>query len=92
MQIHGPAHLHSAQAINAPHRTAAAQPTETTSRLAEVDQLDISHEADMISRLQDASDIRADRVATIRAQIEAGIYETGDKLDIALDRMLDEWG
>jgi negative regulator of flagellin synthesis FlgM len=92
MQIHGPAHLHGTQAINAPHRAAATQPAETTGRLVEADQLDISHEADMISRMQDTSDIRADRVAAVRAQIEAGVYETSDKLDIAVDRLLDALG
>jgi negative regulator of flagellin synthesis FlgM len=92
MQINGPAHLHTAQSINAPHRTPAppAGPSSTTNR--EVDQLDISQEADLVSRVHDAPDIRADRVAEIRAQIESGVYETDDKLDIALNRLLDEIG
>lgn len=46
----------------------------------------------MISRLSDVSDVRADRVAAIRAQIQAGTYETGDKFAIAVDRLLDEIG
>jgi negative regulator of flagellin synthesis FlgM len=54
------------------------------------DQLDISREADMVSRIRDIPDIRADRVAEIRAAIEAGTYETSDKLDIAVGRLLDE--
>ena len=36
--------------------------------------------------------IRTDRVAQIRQAIEAGTYETQDKLDIAIDRLLDEIG
>ena len=38
------------------------------------------------------SDIRFDRVAAIKAAIADGSYETPDKLDIALDRLLDRLG
>jgi len=34
-------------------------------------------------------DIRFDRVSAIRTAIAAGTYETAEKLDIALDRLLD---
>ncbi len=56
-----------------------------------VDQLDISSEAKMLSQLKVAGEIRADRVADIRAQIETGVYETQEKLDVAVSRMLDEF-
>ena len=92
MQINGPTHLHGPQAINSPHAAKASRPTPRADAPREVDQLDISHEADLVSRIRDLPDIRADRVAEIRAQIESGAYETNDKLDIALDRLLDEMG
>jgi anti-sigma28 factor (negative regulator of flagellin synthesis) len=92
MQIHGPSNVHGAQPINAPHRSSAPQATPQTDGFATVDQLDISREADMASRLQDIPDIRTERVAAIRAQIEAGTYETEDKLDSAVSRLLDEIG
>jgi anti-sigma28 factor (negative regulator of flagellin synthesis) len=38
------------------------------------------------------ADIRLDRVAAIRAAIADGSYDTADKLDIALDRLLDRLG
>jgi negative regulator of flagellin synthesis FlgM len=44
----------------------------------------------MVSRVRDLPDIRAERVAEIRAAIEAGVYETDEKLDIAVGRLLDE--
>ena len=37
-----------------------------------------------------SNDIRTDKVASIRAQIEAGQYESDDKLEIAADRLLDD--
>lgn len=93
MQIQGPAHVHGPQAINAPHQVrpapTAEKPTEQTPTTG-VDQLDISPEADLISRVRETPEIRADRVAQIRAEIAAGVYETDEKLDVALDRLLDE--
>ncbi len=91
MQINGPSHLHGAQSLQGPHRAqgpVAKQPTDATQG---ADQLDISPEADLISRVRDVPDIRSDRVAEIRQQIEAGTYETSEKLDIALGRLLDEF-
>ena len=55
---------------------------------APVDQLDISAEAQMMSQ---TNEIRGDRVADIRAQIANGQYETPEKINTALDRMLDEF-
>ena len=69
---------------------AASQATERSGYTTGADQLDISREADMVSRIRDIPDIRADRVAEIRAAIEAGMYETPEKLDIAVGRLLDE--
>ena len=92
MQINGPAQIHGAQPINAPHRTAASQASSPSESQKTVDQLDISREAEMASRIHDVPDTRADKVAEIRAQIEAGVYETDDKLDMAVSRLLDEIG
>lgn len=39
-----------------------------------------------------AGDIRMDRVQSIRAAIADGSYETAEKLDIALDRLLESIG
>ncbi len=90
MQIHGPTHVHGPQSINAPHRMQAPQPAAQSGYVMGADQLDISREADLVSRVRDLPDIRADRVAEIRAAIESGTYETPEKLDIALGRLLDE--
>ncbi|MCA9155884.1 MAG: flagellar biosynthesis anti-sigma factor FlgM [Pirellulaceae bacterium] len=90
MHIHGLSHVHGPQTINAPHRAAAAQPTQTSNYLTGADQLDISYEADLVSRVHELPDIREDRVAQIRAAIESGQYETDDKLEVAVGRLFDE--
>ena len=93
MEIQGPAHVHGAQPINAPHsirRDAAT--TQPASPLGGNDELTISTEGDFLSRISDLPEVRQDRVDQIRQQIANGTYETGDKLDTALDRLLDEIG
>lgn len=57
---------------------------------APVDQLDISAEAQMMSSAATGGEIRADRVADIRAQIANGQYETSEKINAAVNRMFDE--
>ena len=44
---------------------------------------------DAVRAADGASDIRFDRVNAIRASIADGSYETPEKLDAALDRLLD---
>ena len=90
MQIQGPTQVHGPQPINAPHRAQASPPAARSSYATGADQLDISREADMVSRARELPDIRADRVAEIRAAIEAGTYETADKIEVAVGRLLDE--
>lgn len=90
MQIHGPTNVSGAQPINTQHRLHSAQSAAPKPHMTPVDQLDISHEADMVSRARDVPDIRHDLVNRIKSEIEAGTYETEEKLDIAVGRLLDE--
>ncbi|MCA9200937.1 MAG: flagellar biosynthesis anti-sigma factor FlgM [Planctomycetales bacterium] len=92
MKINGPGHIDGAQPIRAPHRTQAADKTASLDSFYGADQVDISPEAQFVSQVHDMPEIRSERVADIRAQIEAGIYETDEKLDVAVGRLLDEIG
>ncbi len=94
MQINGPAHVHGAQGINAPHHASRASQANAAqgNSLAQVDQLDISPEASLAAQVHDLPEIRQDRVAALRSQIESGAYETDEKLDGAIERLLDEIG
>lgn len=92
MQIQGTTQVHGPQPVNAPHRAQATQPAAPSQQVTGADQLDISQEADFVSRVRDLPEIRTDRVAEIRAAISEGKYETDEKIDIALDRLLDEIG
>ena len=90
MEIYGPGQVHGPQSIRAPQRVQPAQADAVDN--TPLDQVDISAEADFVSQIHDLPDIRADRVADIRAQIESGVYETNEKIDIAVGRLLDEIG
>ena len=90
MQIHGPGHVHGPHSISGPHRSFAPREAANSGGVQQLDQLDISPEADLVSRTQELPSIRQERVSEIRAQIEAGTYETPEKLEIALGRLLDE--
>jgi len=90
MYIYGTSQIHAAQPLNPPHRLTPSQSTGGANSSAGVDQLDISPEADFVAQARELPDIREDRVAAIRTQIQSGIYETAEKLDVALSRLLDE--
>ena len=90
MQIQGSYQVHGPQALSGPHRPASAQKPQTAQAPTQTDELDISSEADYVSRTKELPDIRTDRVADIRSQIASGAYETDEKLDLALSRLLDE--
>jgi negative regulator of flagellin synthesis FlgM len=92
MYISGASYVHGAQPINAPHRSYNSQPTAAPSRSFGADEVSISSEADMVSRVRDVPEMRSDKVARIKAQIASGTYETDEKLDMALSRLLDEIG
>lgn len=89
MQIYGPAQLHGAQSISAPHARVSASPQVTSSVYGE-DELQISDAGRLVDMAKQLPDIRQDRVNALRAQIAAGTYETENKLSTALERVLNE--
>ena len=93
MQVYGPAAVHGAQGINAPHSVRPADNTQASRASADVsDVLQLSGPAQAASQLNDIPAIRQDRVDSIRQAIASGTYETPDKLSKALDGLLDEIG
>lgn len=98
MQIFGPFRVSTPQPASV-SRSSSPAPSSAVSRTSQpVDELDLSPDVQHVERAAaaDASSvvegIRFDRVAEIRQQIADGSYETPEKLDFALDRLLDEVG
>jgi negative regulator of flagellin synthesis FlgM len=92
MQIYGPSHLHGPHPINAPHGQRPAQPAERSGATPIADEVEISPAARQAEASQSAGEVREDRVQSIRAQIARGTYETPEKLEVAVARLLDEIG
>jgi negative regulator of flagellin synthesis FlgM len=54
------------------------------------DHVEISPLGQMLDGISQLPDIRHEKVDEIRRQIAANSYESSEKLEVALDRMLDE--
>ncbi len=90
MQIRRTSNVKNTDAVNLSTQnktTSASQPDS-----APVDQLDFSAEAQAMTGNEASSGMRMDRVNDLRAEIASGRYDTSEKLDAALSRMLDEIG
>jgi len=59
-----------------------------TSRNA--DQVEFSSEAQFLSKLAELPDIRQSLVDRVRAEIDSDTYITDDKIDLALDRLVED--
>lgn len=93
MQIYGPTHLHGASPIGGPHGARMTKPASPAASPSSIqDEVQISDAGRMIDRVREMPEIRQDRVNQIRAQIANGTYETPEKLQIALERLLGEIG
>ena len=92
MHIIGPAHLHGPQPIGSPHGPQASKSAQRPDSIQITDELDISDAARLTDLANSAPEIRQERVDAIRTQIAQGAYETPEKLDVAVERLLDEIG
>lgn len=54
------------------------------------DRVDLSEHARHLERLRALPDVRAEKVETIRASIERGTYDTPERMQAAMRRLLDE--
>lgn len=54
------------------------------------DSVELSSQARLLSKLKELPDIREGLVDSVRAQIDAGQYETDERLDTAINGMLED--
>lgn len=66
-------------------------PADPPKQLRATDRLEVSGVGHMLKTLK-SNDVRASMVAQVKQQIEAGTYENDQKLNAAVDRLLDEMG
>jgi anti-sigma28 factor (negative regulator of flagellin synthesis) len=65
-------------------------PADAPKQLPASDRLELSGVSHLLKTLKSNGDVRTDKVAEIKAALEAGTYEDDKKLDIAVDRLLDD--
>jgi len=64
-------------------------PAEAPQQLRGSDRVELSGMSHLLKALK-TNDVRTEKFAEIKAQIEAGQYEDDKKLDAAVDRLLDD--
>ena len=64
------------------------KPGQALSNSVSVDRVEISQIARLMSEVSLLPEVRAEKIAQVRAQIESGAYITPEKLDIAVERLL----
>jgi len=66
-----------------------ASPASDTPSSAITDQVEISDEAQLLNSLEASGEIRLDKVAEIRQKIQQGTYETAEKIEATVERLLE---
>jgi len=56
------------------------------------DRVELSSAAQLLGKLRGLPEVRADLVARVRAQIDAGTYETDARIDAAVDALAEDLG
>ncbi len=90
MQVHGPHGPNGLSPIFPTRSAGGAESIRPTSLEVPRDEIQISPEARLLEEISRTNDIGQGRVDEIRRMIAAGVYETPERLSVALDRLLDE--
>ena len=67
-----------------------AIPADAPKQIPAADRLELSGVSHLLKTLKSNGDVRTDKVAEIKSAIENGTYEDDKKLDVAVDRLLDD--
>ncbi len=54
------------------------------------DRVELSDMAKLLAKMRDMPEVRQDRVDSVRNAIDRGTYETSDRIDLAIDQLLQE--
>jgi len=90
MEVHGAGGMQGPQPIYPRIAAFSVEAGQTVNAGAPRDQVEISPLGQMLDGISRLPEIRHEKVEEIRRQIAGGIYETPAKLELALDRLMDE--
>ena len=88
MEVHGAGSVQGAYPVRSLRPASEVAPPRDVKPIETRDEVEISSAGKMMESLNQS--MRAERLAQIKSAIEAGEYETPDKLEIALERLLAE--
>ncbi len=90
MDVNGPGSIQSSFPIKPAQQNSEVQKPAITKPVSTQDEVEISPAGKMLDTLHQSSELRAERLAQIKSEIDAGTYETPDKLEAALGELLNE--
>ena len=89
MQVHGPHGPQGASPIFPQRPIEPAETARSSGLEAPQDEIQISPEARLLAEISQTHEIRQERIDEIRSMIASGVYETPEKLSIAVNRLLE---
>ena len=92
MDVTGPGSIQGSSPINQVPQTPETKPATESKPVSPRDEVEISSAGKMLDSLSQSPEIRAERLAQIKSEIDAGTYETPEKLEAALEKLLAEIG
>lgn len=92
MDVNGIGSVHSSYPIQRSQPTPDVSKAAETTPISTADQVEISSAGRLLDQAVQTSGLRAERLEQIKAAIDAGTYDTDEKLEAALERLLDEIG
>jgi negative regulator of flagellin synthesis FlgM len=86
--------IHGVHPLGAPNGVDPVQPIQTGAALSGPtgisDIVELSAAAQLVAKVQQLPEIRTELVERVKTEIAAGTYETPERLDIAVSRLMDE--
>lgn len=77
-------------AVRAASNGAARPESHTPPRAVDIDSVELSDRARLLSRLKELPDVRADLIEKARADIASGVYDDPKVFDAALEAMISD--
>jgi negative regulator of flagellin synthesis FlgM len=90
MEVRGLSSASPPSPINRPESTPGVEKPQSAGPVSPKDEVEISAVGKMLDDASRTPGIREQRLAEIKAAIEAGTYETPEKLELALARMVEQ--
>ena len=90
MEVRGLSSTSPLSPVNRPGIAPEAEKSQVAGPTTPKDEVEISAVGKMLDDASRTSGIREQRLAEIKAAIEAGTYETPEKLELALNRMIEQ--